>query len=385
MPLASKTLWGSAALLAYSVGGYPLALKALTALRRDVPAPVSTPSVLSADGADTPRVAMLLAAHDEETVIAGWVAMARELDWPSDRLELIVVADGCSDRTAERAREAGADRVLELARGGKVAALHAAIDAAEDPDVLAFSDANSIWEPAALRRLVTRLAEPAVGYVCGRLELRDPDGDNQEGLYWRYELAIRELESGLAGITAGNGAINAVRASAFPRLDTDRGLDISLPFELAKRGWSALSEPGAVAVEPMATTIADEFGRKRRMLTGSWRTLLSTGMLSPRRYSPLYYAEILSHRLLRYAAPLLHAVAFTSALALAPRSAVGRLALGTQLGFLALVLAAGRAGRAGLISRYYASVQAASALGLWDFLRRGTPRTWSQAGGTRPR
>ncbi|UJA18771.1 glycosyltransferase [Thermoleophilia bacterium SCSIO 60948] len=385
MALASKTLWGSAGLLAYSVAGYPLLLRAMVGLRGAREAPVPAPSVLSADGSEAPRVAMLVAAHDEEAVIEGWVGMARGLEWPAERIELIVAADGCSDRTAELARAAGADRVIEVSHGGKVAALHAALDVADAPDVLAFSDANSLWRPDALRRLVGRLAEPAIGYVCGRLELTDASGDNQEGLYWRYEMAIRHLESELGGITAGNGAINVVRAAAFSRLEPDRGLDISLPFELTKRGWSALYEPEAVATEPMATTISDEFGRKRRMLTGSWRTLLSTGMLSPRGYPPLYWLEILSHRLLRYAAPVLHAKLLVASMALAPRRPIGRLALGVQLGFAALAALGSRAGRPGLIARYYATVQAASALGLWDFLRRGAPRTWKQAGGTRPR
>src|SRR6185503_1520455 len=128
--------------------------------------------------------------------------------------EVIVASDGSADRTAELAREAGADLVLDLPRGGKVAALNAAVERARG-EVFAFSDANSFWEPDALRHLVSRLADPRVGYVCGQVRLDGAGAVNEEGLYWRYEMAIRELESSLAGVTAGNGAINAVRREAY--------------------------------------------------------------------------------------------------------------------------------------------------------------------------
>ena len=102
--------------------------------------------------------------------------------------------------------------------------------------MLAFSDANSTWEPEALRRLVARFADPRIGYVCGQLRLEGEGGENQEGLYWRYEMAVRALESRLAGVTAGNGAINAVRREAYIALEPTRGQDISLPVRAHQAG-----------------------------------------------------------------------------------------------------------------------------------------------------
>ena len=121
------------------------------------------------------------------------VANALALDYPRDRLELIVASDGSADRTVELAREAGADLVLDLPRGGKIAAQNAAVDAAPG-DILAFSDANAFWAPGALRHLVAPFADPDVGYACGQVRFTD-DGGNEEGAYWRYEMAVRELES----------------------------------------------------------------------------------------------------------------------------------------------------------------------------------------------
>jgi cellulose synthase/poly-beta-1,6-N-acetylglucosamine synthase-like glycosyltransferase len=235
-----------------------------------------------------------------------------------------------------------------------------------------------------LRRLVARLADPGVGYVCGQLRLEGPGGANQEGLYWRYEMAVRSLESRLAGVTAGNGAINAVRRDAFIALEPTRGQDISLPFELTRRGLRAVYEPRAVAGEPMASTLGSEFGRKRRMHAGSWATILRHGMLSPRGY-PLGYAfEVLSHRGLRYAAPFLHVFALATNVALLGHGAIYTVTLGLQLALLAAAaLAPIVPFRPLQVARYYVAVMAASAAGLWDYLRHGVPTTWEKAEGTR--
>ena len=368
--------WAAIGLLAYTHAGYPLLLAALSALRPGAPE--------TASARELPHVNLIVAAHDEEGVIGGWVEGALSLDYPRERLEVVVACDGCTDATAERARAAGADRVLELERGGKVAALNAAT-AGSEAEVLAFADANARWSYQALRLLVGALAGERVGYVCGQVRFTAPDGAvNEEGLYWRYEMAVRGLESGLAGVTAGNGAINAVRRDAYIALTPERGQDISFPFEFAKRGWRSVYEPRALATEPMAPTIEGEFRRKRRMMAGAWNTILRTRLLSLRGYSPLYALEIYSHRLLRYATPIFHLIALGTNVALLGEGAVYVAALAAQLALVAAALL-GRVLplRPLVIARYYAAVTVASAVGLWDLLHRGVPRTWESVEGTR--
>jgi len=351
--------WLSAALLAYAQAGYG-ALLALLARRRPRPAAERTTSPPG-------TVALIIAAHDEQDVIASRIANARALVWPRDRLTLVVACDGCTDETAARARAAGADLVLDLPRGGKVAAQDAAV-AATDSDLLAFGDANATWEPDALERLASAFADPRVGYACGRVAFVNPDGgDNQEGLYWRYELWLRENESRFASITAGNGAIYAVRREAYLKVDPVMGHDLSLPFNLVKRGWLAVYEPKARATEKMVPTVEGEFARKRRMMGHTWPIVVTGGLADPRGYPPRYAFLILSHRILRYLTPFLH-------VALLASSRRRRWALAGQLAFLAAA-AAGR-GRPGLIARYYALTTASIALGLYDWMRHGTQPGW---------
>jgi cellulose synthase/poly-beta-1,6-N-acetylglucosamine synthase-like glycosyltransferase len=368
--------WISAGLLVYTHLGYPALLWLLARLRRaeDDAAQMATP---------LPHVSLIVAAHDEEASIVRWVRSTLAFDYPRERLQVVVVSDGSTDRTLEWAGKAGADLVLEVPRDGKVAALNAAVEKARG-EVLAFSDANSTWEPDALARLVASLSDPQIGYVCGQLRLEGEGGENQEGVYWRYETAVRALESRLAGVTAGNGAINAVRREAYIALEPTRGQDISFPYELTKRGWRAVFEPGAVAREPMAATLGSEFRRKRRMLAGAWATMLRHGMLSPRGYGRAYAFEILSHRALRYLSPILHLIALGTNLALLGQGWLYVVTLAAQLTLLAAAALAPLVPlRAFQIARYYVAVTAASAAGLWDYLRRGVPATWEKAEGTR--
>ena len=202
-------------------------------------------------------------------------------------------------------------------------------------------------------------------------------GTNQEGLYWRYEMAVRALESRLRSVTAGNGAIYATRASAYLRVDPVMGHDLSFPFNMVKRGYRALYVPDARAHEQMVPTIEGEFQRKRRFMGHTWPIMLRGGILSPRGYDPLYGVMVFAHRVLRYTSPFLHLVALTTSLALATESPVYALAAAGQLGVLAAAVAAPRAGgRAGLIARYYVATTAATAAGLWDYLAGHTTPGW---------
>jgi cellulose synthase/poly-beta-1,6-N-acetylglucosamine synthase-like glycosyltransferase len=368
--------WIAAGLILYAHLGYPLALRGLLALRRrPTLQPETTPQL--------PLVSLIVAAYDEQYVIADKVANALALDYPRQRLELIVASDGSSDATVERARAAGADLVLDLPRGGKVAAQNAAAEQAAGA-ILAFSDANSVWAPDALRHLIEPFADPAIAYVCGQVRFAAAGGGNLEGAYWRYEMAVREMESALAGITAGNGAIYAVRRAAYMPLRRSGSHDLSFPFLLAKRGLRSLYVPWARATEKMVPTVEGEFARKRRMMVGLWDIVVGEGMLAPRGYPALYVFELASHRLLRYLTPFLHLIVLIANLALLGHGWVYGATLGLQLAFLAAALLAGRLPLAPLrAARYYLLTTASIAFGLWDRARQGPPGAWEKAAGTR--
>jgi cellulose synthase/poly-beta-1,6-N-acetylglucosamine synthase-like glycosyltransferase len=374
--LLQAIFWICAGLILYTHVGYPLVLRALIALRR-------RPTLQPRTWNELPRVSLIVAAYDEEESIAAKIANALALDYPRERLQIVVASDGSADATAERARAAGADLVLELPRGGKVAAQNAAAERA-DGELLAFSDANSLWAPDALRHLVEPFADPSVGYACGQVRFLDPDGGNLEGAYWRYEMAVREMESALGGVTAGNGAIYAVRRDTYVPLPPSGSHDLSFPFRLAKRGLRSLYVPWASAEEKMVPTLEGEFARKRRMMVGLWDIVAGEGMLDPRGYPALYAFEIASHRLLRYTTPLLHLIALTANLVLLGEGWIYTATLAIQL---ALLLAAALGRRLPLlpfrIARYYAMTTASIAAGLWDRLRHGAPGTWEKAQGTR--
>jgi cellulose synthase/poly-beta-1,6-N-acetylglucosamine synthase-like glycosyltransferase len=373
--------WISIALLVFAQLGYPLLLGIWAKLSRRRAAP---PHPIIAG--EEPFVTLVIAAHREQSVIADRVANARALDWPADRLEVIVACDGSPDETAAEARSAGADVVLELEWGGKVRAQDAAV-AAADPrsTVIAFSDANAAWESDALRALVGELEQADVGYVCGQVRFSSADGStNQEGLYWRFEMWQRARESQLASVTGGNGAIYAVRRGDYIEVDPVMGHDLSFPFNFVKRGRRALYAPSARASEKMVPTVEGEFARKRRMMSHAWPIVLRGGLLSPRGYPPSYAVMIYCHRGLRYSTPKLHLVVFAANLILVGQGTVYLVTLALQL-LLLLAALLGAVIPLGplLIARYYVLTTASIAAGLWDYLRHGTPAGWAPPEGTR--
>jgi glycosyltransferase involved in cell wall biosynthesis len=375
MRALGTAMWGSLALIAWTHVGYPAVAGLLAARRRDPAPPPGEP----------PTVTLVIAAHDEERVMRARLENALALDYPRERLQIAVSLDGSTDGTRAIAESFGV-LVLDNPRAGKIAAQNAAVRATSS-EIVAFSDANSHWEPDALRRLVARFADPAVGYVCGRLRLVDPEsGRTVEGQYWRYELWLRDQESRLGSITAGNGAIYAVRRSAYPELAPEHSHDIGLPFRLARAGLRSVYEPAAVASEPVAPTTSAEWERKVRMLSRSWYDVLRGGMLDPRGLPAGYYVALLSHRLLRYGTGPLHVVLLAAALALAPRDRGARVLSAGHAAWLALALA-GRAGapprRLSALAWYYLAVTAASLAGLMRMLRTGPQVTWTPVEGTR--
>jgi cellulose synthase/poly-beta-1,6-N-acetylglucosamine synthase-like glycosyltransferase len=356
--VAVVLFWASLAALAWTHALYPATVALLSRVWR---------RCVAVDDAYLPSVAVIVTAYNEEGSIERRLANLRELDYPPELLELVVTSDASTDRTEELAEAAGA-RVIRNPRGGKVVAQDAAVRATGS-DVVAFTDANSTWDPQALRKLVRNLADPEVAYVCGRLRLEAPDGSNKEGVYWRYELVTRESESRLGSITAGNGAIYALRRSDYAEVDPRFGHDLSLPYLMVQRGRRAVYEPAALASERPTPTNESEYRRKVRMFEHAWLIVLRGRML--RGQPPGYFVALVSHRHLRYASGVLHLVLLGSSLALLGHGTVYAVFLGLQLGVLAAALVGVG------IPRYYVLISWATVVALWNYLRRGVPATWA--------
>jgi glycosyltransferase involved in cell wall biosynthesis len=375
--IARAAFWGSLGALAWTHAGYPLAMGVLARVR---PRPVRK-------GDETPSVALVVSAHNEEAVIRRRIQNALALDYPEDRLEVVVASDGSTDLTDGIVGEIAADnprvRLLQCPREGKVAAQHRSVRETTS-DVVAFTDANSEWRPDALRALTRNLADPEVGYACGQLRLESPDGANMEGVYWRYETWVREQESTASSITAGNGAIYAVKRAAYVEDDPKFGHDFGFPYLMEQMGLRAVYEPEAVATEKPAAEPEDEYGRKVRTIARALGHILSgRAFRGPTR--ALYAVQLVSHRVLRYSTGVLHLALLLTNLMLFARAPFYRLFLVLQLAGLGLAAA----GKARLpipgarLAYYYFVVTKATVAALVTYLRSGTPQTWDKAKGTR--
>jgi len=376
--LIELVFWVSFALLVWTHLAYPPAVAVLAQLR---PRPVAAADVL-------PTVSLIIPAYNEERVLEAKLSNALALDYPPDRLEVVVTSDASTDAT-HRIAESFADRGVRLIvceRGGKVAAQDRAVRETSG-EVVAFGDANVTWEPDALRRLVRAFADPDVGMVCGGVRLVNPaGGTNQEGVYWRYEMWLRERESRIGSVTGGNGAIYAVRRSDYVEVDPRFGHDLSFPYLMVQHGRRAVYEPRARATENMTTDIGDEFRRKVRMFEHCWLIVFKGRMWSVRRDGLGYWTVLFSHRLLRYGSGPLHVVWLAASLALASRGGVYLWLLVAQLAGLALAglsMALGGRVRGISVLHYYTLVTLATVIALAGYLRRGVPATWDKAVGTR--
>jgi cellulose synthase/poly-beta-1,6-N-acetylglucosamine synthase-like glycosyltransferase len=385
MILLEVIFWTAAGFIAWTHVGYPLFMALLARVR---PRPVRRAPI-------EPRVLLVIAAHDEEASIEATVRRMLALDYPTDRLSILVASDGSTDRTddivgALSAETSGRVSLLRCPRAGKVTAQDRAVRetaGADAAEVIAFSDANGAWQPDALRRLVQNFADPDVAYACGNLQLRRADGTNREGLYWRYELWLRENEARAGSITAGNGGIYAVRRSDYLESPDGRaGHDLGLVYRLVQAGRRAVSDPSAVAWETPARNLEDEYERKVRMSARCWQHVVSGRMLQGG--GPLFLLEIVSHRLLRYESGLLHLLVLGLAAVLAVLSGAHVL-YGVMLALQLLWLAMAAAGRLRLpvpaagIAYYYFLVTWATVAGLWRYARVGVPVTWDHVEGTR--
>lgn len=379
MTPASTWWWplaGALALLAYCHVGYPLLLGGLTLLARKREAPSSP---------DTPSVTLIIAAFNEQDVIAAKVENALALDYPPGLLRVIVAADGSTDDTATVARRFESRGVTVLhapERRGKAAAMTRAAEMARS-DILLFSDANAFYKPDAVRSIVRRFADPAVGLASGRkVVMRAGQAlESSERLYWSYESFIRSRETALGSTTGVVGEILAVRRTLFRPIPSHIIQDDAyLALSVLEQGSRVVYEPGAISVESGALSVHDEFTRRVRISAGRWQ-LAAAPRLWPWK-QPLTLFALWSHKYLRLVAPLLLGVVLLcSVLLAAGQQPLGQALLWAQLvayGVAAAGLASETARRLRLarLLAYFLAGHVATACGLLTFLAGRQSPTW---------
>lgn len=300
------------ALLAYTWLVYPTVIALYGAVTRRVPRREIPDS--------PPALAILIAAHNEESHIEARVRNVFASDYPADAIGIYIGVDGSTDRTAEIVRGlAGADprvrgHVFDRQRG-KVAVLRDLVAACEAP-ILVFSDANTEFDPDALLRLVAHFGDERVGGVCGRLVLREHDGsDTDEGLYWHWETRLKILESRLDSCLGANGAIYAIRRELFWNEIPESTIvdDFVIGMKVREQGRRVEYEHDAVAHEEMPASVGDEWVRRVRIGAGDFQAVkLCRRCLSPRlgRFAWIFW----SHKVLRWFTPHLMIILFIDAL-----------------------------------------------------------------------
>jgi cellulose synthase/poly-beta-1,6-N-acetylglucosamine synthase-like glycosyltransferase len=369
--------WAAAALIGYTYAAFPLLLLARARLR---PRPFRSAPV-------TPSVSIVVAAYNEERVMGDKVANLLALDYPADRVEIIVASDGSTDDTVASAASApgGRVRVLDLPRSGKAGVLNAAVAEASG-EILVFSDANSMFAPDALRELVAPFADPEVGGVAGDQRYL-PDGragsTSGERGYWDLDRRIKQAESTGGNVISATGAIYAIRRSLFVTVPDGVTDDFATSTAVIASGRRLVFASGAVAFEPVGATASMEYGRKVRVMTrGLNAVLLRRALLDPRRHG-FYALQLFSHKVLRRLMAIPQLMLLGSTLRLARRSPIYALLAVAQsavytLGAVGLALDRRCPARHRLLAlpAYFCLVNLASLQALLNVVRRRSVTRW---------
>jgi cellulose synthase/poly-beta-1,6-N-acetylglucosamine synthase-like glycosyltransferase len=371
--------WIAAALLFYVYAGYPM----IAAVRA-----AHLPHRQRADANIEPSVAIVVVAYNEADRITRRIENLLALDYPADRVSIVIASDGSTDGTVEKARAYRDSGVTVRAFGkrrGKAAVLNSVVPSLRS-DIVVFADARQQFEPGTLRALVANFSDPTVGAVGGELVLgtanRPAAAGRGAAFYWQYEKFIRSTEARSDSTVGATGAIYAIRRPLFQRIPDDTILDdVLIPLRIVRQGYRVLFEPQARAHDAASPTARQEFIRKSRTTAGTFQLFARERWLLSPRENRLWF-ETISHKALRLALPLLHAILLVTAIALAAEPFYAW-ALAAQLAFYAAALA-------GYSQRHRRSfvftvpcamcvLMWATVVGFVRFATRQQPATWERA------
>ncbi len=369
--------WGGLAWLIYIYIGYPMFLALLRRLR---------PRVVQR-GEDLPRVTIVTAAFNEEAHIGQTIANKLALDYPRELLEIIVVSDGSVDRTDEIVSSyssQGVKLIRQEPRQGKTAGLNKALAIAQG-DVVVFSDANSLYAPDGLRKLVRAFADPSVGYVTGKMVYVSPDGSlvgDGCTAYMRYENLLRELESVVGSVVGVDGGIDAVRRKLYQPMRADQLPDFVLPLSVVRQGYRVVYEEQALLQEHALSAAADEFRMRVRVsLRAFWALWDLRSLLSPFRFG-LFSWQLWSHKVLRYLAFVPMIAVLLSNIALLNAGPIYQIALVGQVLIYGLAIAGSVLGsldnapRVLVWPNYFVLLNVASGVAFWRFINGQKQVLW---------
>jgi len=292
-------VWVSLFLVFYTYAGYPALIWVLSRFR---PPPFTGP------GAQPPRwpsVCIVVAVHNEERRIADKIRNMRELDYPADRLRLVIVSDGSTDATDGIVAASGAARLLSYQpRRGKAYAINRAVQQC-DGEVIVFSDARQSLPGDALKHLVAALDQPGVGVASGELVHIDARTHQAAriGAYWRYEKLIRKAESRWWSTVGATGALYAIRRRDFRPIPDDTILDdFEIPMAIVRGGQRAVLESRAVMFDELQPDASGEGRRKLRTLSGNYQTFARNPWLFSPLHNPVWF-QFVSHKAMRLVVP----------------------------------------------------------------------------------
>lgn len=377
--------WLSVVLTGYAYAGYPLLVWILSRRRRDAGCD-GAPGATSNDGQEWPFVSLVLSAYKEEQFILARLQNAVSIDYPADRLEIVVGCDGNEDCTGSLVEAFGDPRVRLLQfleRRGKASVLNDCISAAQG-EIIVLSDANTMMHPQAIRRLVRHFSDSNVGGVCGKLVLTDPvTGANADGLYWKYENFLKRCEGRLEGLLGANGGIYAIRRELYAPIPANTiNDDFVIGMRIHQQGLRLLYDDSAVAYEETPPTVQDEFHRRARIGAGGFQSLVWLGSLLHPRHGWVAFT-FLSHKVLRWTCPMFLMAALISNLWLREHHPYGTLLL-AQAVFYAAALgglwpaANRRYPRPLRLPGMFVSMNLALLVGLWRWMSGIKSGTWKR-------
>jgi cellulose synthase/poly-beta-1,6-N-acetylglucosamine synthase-like glycosyltransferase len=356
--------WTSVLIVVYVYMGYPLVLAVLQRWARPT----------YADPNHLPTVSLVIAAYNEEQVLHQKLQNALALQYPADRLDIVVASDGSTDATNSIAKAYHNKGVVlhEVEpRGGKARALGLVVPRSRG-EVVVLSDANTMYQPDALKKLVRHFADPTVGAVSGDVQLVDaaPSHARSEGFYYRYERWLQTMESRLGSIIGADGGMYALRRELFRPPSVGLILDdFVISMTVARLGSRVLYEPEAIAIEQGTLSSHEEFRRKVRIVSGGIQAI-RRGEGLPRLQQPLLSFCYLSHKLLRWLVPCFLLLIFLSSFFLrhAPLYTLawyGQLLFYGVAGLYAVGVPQLRQLAGSGVPYYFCLVNGAALLGLW--------------------